>query len=185
LRAAEKTFGVTVNTKGYKVTKGVGVIQGDGISSAVIADILRHALAEGYSAQNIAFGMGGGLLQKVNRDSLSMAVKLCHITYADGKSVDVMKFPVNDTSKTSLPGEVAVTLVDGIPTVFPATSVDPQDNLLHVVYDKKPIQHTWPDFDTVKQRVAAEWDAMPRAPHTLSVEMEEKQKRVRERLLHE
>jgi len=183
LKAAEKTFGVTVNNKGYKVTQGVGVIQGDGVSTPVIADILRYALAEGYSAQNIAFGMGGGLLQRVNRDTLSMAVKLCHITYADGNSVDVMKFPVSDTSKTSLPGEVAVTLVDGVPTVFPASSVNPQDNLLHVVYDRKPIQHTWPDFDSVKQRVAAEWDSMPRAAHTLSTEMEEKQKRVREKLV--
>lgn len=183
LRAAEKTFGVTMNSKGYKVTKGVGVIQGDGVSTPVIAEILSCALAEGYSAQNIAFGMGGGLLQKVNRDTLSMAVKLCHITYADGNSVDVMKFPVNDTSKTSLPGEVAVKLVDGIPTVFPASSVDPHDNLLHVVYDRKPIPHDWPDFDSIRQRISAEWDSMPRVAHCVSPEMEDKKKTVRASLI--
>ena len=35
-------------------------------------------------AQSVAFGMGGGLLQRVNRDTLSLATKLCHIVYADG-----------------------------------------------------------------------------------------------------
>lgn len=32
LRAAEKVFGATVNSKGYKVVTGAGVIQGDGIN---------------------------------------------------------------------------------------------------------------------------------------------------------
>ena len=34
--------------------------------------------------QAVAFGMGGGLLQKVNRDTCSLATKLAHIVYADG-----------------------------------------------------------------------------------------------------
>lgn len=34
--------------------------------------------------QSVGFGMGGGLLQRVNRDTLSLATKLCHIVYADG-----------------------------------------------------------------------------------------------------
>lgn len=34
--------------------------------------------------QSVAFGMGGGLLQRLNRDTLSLATKLSHIVYADG-----------------------------------------------------------------------------------------------------
>lgn len=36
------------------------------------------------SPQNVAFGMGGGLLQRLNRDTLSLATKLSHIVYQDG-----------------------------------------------------------------------------------------------------
>jgi nicotinic acid phosphoribosyltransferase len=62
-RAADKVFGHVLNSKGFKVLNGCGVIQGDGINFEVISQILDAALKEGYSAQNIAFGMGGGLLQ--------------------------------------------------------------------------------------------------------------------------
>jgi nicotinic acid phosphoribosyltransferase len=55
-------------------------------------------LQEGYAAQNMAFGMGGGLLQKVNRDTMSFATKLSHIVYADGRAADVMKRPKTDVS---------------------------------------------------------------------------------------
>ena len=48
--------------------------------------------------------MGGGLLQKVNRDTMSFATKLSHIVYADGSERDIMKAPSGDTSKASLPG---------------------------------------------------------------------------------
>jgi nicotinic acid phosphoribosyltransferase len=54
--------------------------------------------------QAVTFGMGGGLLQKVNRDTLSFATKLSHIMYADGRAADIMKSPKGDASKDSLPG---------------------------------------------------------------------------------
>lgn len=104
LTAAERVFGVDVNTKGYKVLRGCGVIQGDGISVNTIGAILDAVLAAGYSAENVAFGMGGGLLQKVNRDTMSFATKLSHVVYADGRERDVMKQPQTDLSKYSLPG---------------------------------------------------------------------------------
>jgi nicotinamide phosphoribosyltransferase len=102
-------FGSTLNAKGYKVINGAGVIQGDGINITTLGAILDAVLAEGYSAQSVAFGMGGGLLQKVNRDTCSFATKLCHIVYADGRAEDVMKQPQTDAGKFSLPGECGVT----------------------------------------------------------------------------
>ena len=92
--------------------------------------------------QAVAFGMGGGLLQKVNRDTMSFATKLSHIVYADGSSSDIMKNPTGDSSKSSLPGALAVKLVDGTPTAFPADSgeVAAEEDLLRTVYDCRPVK---------------------------------------------
>ena len=51
LEAAEKVFGVEVNSLGYKVPKSCGVIQGDGINIQMLDKILQAVLARGYSAQ--------------------------------------------------------------------------------------------------------------------------------------
>lgn len=58
VRILDSKFGSTVNSKGYKVLNNVRVIQGDGINEDSIKDILDGILSEGYSATNVAFGMG-------------------------------------------------------------------------------------------------------------------------------
>ena len=68
------------------------------------------AATEACELQAVAFGMGGGLLQKVNRDTMSFATKLSHIVYADGTQRDIMKAPSGDTSKASLPGQLGAAL---------------------------------------------------------------------------
>lgn len=93
LREAEKVFGSDTNKLGYKVLRGVGVIQGDGIDHKIIGEILNKAHEEKYSAQNVTFGMGAGLLQKVNRDTMSFATKLCFIVYKDGSARFVASLP--------------------------------------------------------------------------------------------
>ncbi|CAJ0862498.1 7623_t:CDS:10 [Entrophospora sp. SA101] len=149
LRAAEKIFGSVKNKKGYKVINGCGVIQGDGVTIDSLEAILKATGEAGYSAQNVAFGMGGGLLQKLNRDTMSFATKLSHITYADGTQ--------------SLPGEFVVKRnAEGIPIAYPKESFpenDP-DNLLRVVYDHGKV-FKWDDFDTIRKRVAKEWPLLP------------------------
>ena len=160
LRAGEKAFGVTINSRGYKVTNNVGVIQGDGIDIHTVKKILDAVLAAGFSAQNVAFGMGGGLLQKVNRDTLSMAVKLCEIQYPDGRTKHVMKCPSGDATKCSLPGKLAVKLVDGVPTVFDSGSVDESEDLLRVIYDRRPVNKDAPTFDRVRELVSTSWTAL-------------------------
>lgn len=101
-----KYTGYTVNSKGYKVLPDhVRVIQGDGIDIADVTEILsRMTAAWGLSASNIAFGMGGGLLQKVNRDTFKFAMKANQLTKADGSVVDVVKDPVTDHGKKSKAG---------------------------------------------------------------------------------
>lgn len=105
----EEKFGSTVNKKGYKVINYVGIIQGDGINEDSIQEILNNLLDHGFSASNIAFGMGGALLQQHNRDTLKFAMKCSHIfRMVDGKliSVDVYKDPVTDHGKVSKAGRL-------------------------------------------------------------------------------
>lgn len=88
----DKVFGSEVNSKGYKVLKNVRCIQGDGIEPKHIKLILDRLIELGYSASNIAFGMGGGLLQKVNRDTCKFALK-CSAARVNGEWIDVYKDP--------------------------------------------------------------------------------------------
>lgn len=104
----DKNFGSTVNSKGYKVLNPcVRVIQGDGITMDSISEILDDLLAAGYSADNVAFGMGGGLLQLVNRDTLQFAMKACAADI-DGEWRDVFKDPITDQGKKSKKGRLGL-----------------------------------------------------------------------------
>lgn len=100
-----KQFGTTKNSKGYKVLNNVRVIQGDGINSESIAGILRRITNVGFSATNIGFGMGGALLQLVNRDTQKFAMK-CSSIIANGKEIDVFKDPITDSGKRSKAGRL-------------------------------------------------------------------------------
>jgi len=104
-------FGHTVNSKGYKVLNNVRVIQGDGIGPQDIFYILQDLIDEGYSATNIAFGMGGGLLQRHDRDTQKFAMKCSSIT-VNGEDVDVYKQPITDPGKTSKRGRLDLIKVD-------------------------------------------------------------------------
>ena len=101
----EEKFGSKMNSKGFKVLNNVRVIQGDGINEHSIKEILDTLLDSGFSATNIAFGMGGQLLQMHNRDTLKFAMK-CSQIYIGEKSVDVFKDPVTDHGKVSKAGRL-------------------------------------------------------------------------------
>ncbi|HEY8916805.1 MAG TPA: nicotinate phosphoribosyltransferase [Chitinophaga sp.] len=89
-----KQFGFTTNEKGYKVLPPqVRVIQGDGISLSSIGNIYAALQQAGISAENLALGMGGALLQRVNRDTQEFALK-CSYAMVNGKDIDVQKNPV-------------------------------------------------------------------------------------------
>ena len=106
IEALGEKFGYTVNSKGYKVLPScVRVIQGDGITVESLPKILENLLSRGWSADNIAFGMGGGLLQMVNRDTQKFAMK-CSAALIDGEWVDVYKDPITDPGKKSKKGQV-------------------------------------------------------------------------------
>jgi nicotinamide phosphoribosyltransferase len=101
-------FGYTTNAKGYKVLNNVRVLWGDGINESSVQSILRTLVnVHDWSADNIAFGMGGALLQQVDRDTQKFAMK-CSAAKIDGEWVDVYKDPVTDKGKTSMKGRVTL-----------------------------------------------------------------------------
>lgn len=104
-RILSEKFGCETNSKGYKVLKFVRIIQGDGVNEDSIHAILQSLKDKGFSASNIAFGMGGALLQKVNRDTLKFAYK-CSAVVVDGELRDVYKQPVTDAGKISKKGRL-------------------------------------------------------------------------------
>lgn len=101
---AEK-FGTTINSKAFKVLNNVRVIQGDGVNEESIRQILETATGAGFSASNVAFGMGGALLQQVNRDTQRFAYKTSEVT-VNGKHIGVNKNPVTDPGKASKKGRL-------------------------------------------------------------------------------
>ena len=78
---------MTTNSKGYKVLPPyLRVIQGDGISYESLGEILEAMKDAGWSADNIVFGSGGALLQKMDRDTQKCAFK-CSQVIVNGEEV--------------------------------------------------------------------------------------------------
>lgn len=108
IKALGEKFGYTLNTKGFKVLpSSVRVIQGDGITVDSLPVIIENLENAGWAIDNLAFGMGGGLLQHVNRDTQKFAMK-CSAAMVDGKWIDVYKDPVGDHGKMSKKGQLAL-----------------------------------------------------------------------------
>lgn len=105
-------FGMDTNKKGYQVLNPkVGIIQGDGCILSMIDDVLTEIENYKLSADNMVFGMGGGLLQQVNRDTQRFAFKCSSIT-VNGVTKDVWKKPVTDNTKRSKGGKLSL-IIDG------------------------------------------------------------------------
>jgi nicotinamide phosphoribosyltransferase len=88
---------------------------------------------EKFALDNLSFGMGGALLQQLNRDTQKFAMK-CSSVKANGAWKDVYKDPVTDHGKRSKRGRLA--LVDGklgIATIA-EHELNDQKNMLRSVY---------------------------------------------------
>jgi nicotinamide phosphoribosyltransferase len=111
LQILDSHFGHTINAKGFRVLNNVRVIQGDGIDHTSIRSILFSAEIAGYSADNIAFGQGGALLQQVNRDTMEFAMK-CSAAKINGEWVEVYKDPITSSMKKSKKGRLMLVPAD-------------------------------------------------------------------------
>ncbi len=150
---AEK-FGTTDNYKGYKVLNNVRIIQGDGVNPDSIKAILEMLKAKKYSATNIAFGMGGALLQKVDRDTNKFAYK-CSSAVINGKEVDVYKDPITDKGKMSKKGRLDTIKVHGYPAASVRLfdgAVERDHTIMQTVYENGELL-VKDTFDTIRERV--------------------------------
>jgi nicotinamide phosphoribosyltransferase len=125
-------FGYTVNAKGYKVLKYVRIIQGDGVNETSILAILEMLKDGGWSVDNMAFGMGAELGQKVNRDTLKFAMKASAVCI-NGEWVPISKDPITDPGKRSKTGRV--TLYRGHDGSYHSGVEDWPQSALETVYE--------------------------------------------------
>lgn len=163
-RILEQYFGSVVNAKGYKVLNNVRIIQGDGIDAVSIRGILLNLEMAGYSADNIAFGQGGALLQIVDRDTQKFAMKCSAIAVRvhtgnreDGpfgklEWRDVYKDPVTDTGKRSKRGRLALTKDDNGNYVTVKWDASVNDILVAVYDNGKTMNQV--TFDEVRGRAS-------------------------------
>jgi nicotinamide phosphoribosyltransferase len=154
LRRLDEAFGHAVNAKGFRVLNHVRVIQGDGIDPKSIRTILDRATGAGYSADNLTFGMGGALLQRLDRDTQKFALK-CSAARVDGRWIDVYKDPVTDPGKTSKRGRMTlvrnvdtgeyrtVGLPDGVTSLDAANAPQGFEDALVTVWENGALLRDW------------------------------------------
>jgi nicotinamide phosphoribosyltransferase len=152
-------FGYTINEKGYKVLPPqVRVIQGDGVNVQAIRSIYGALKVNGISAENLVLGMGGALLQKVDRDTQKFAFK-CSYAEVNGKPVDVQKHPVEvdahgklvQSFKTSKAGQLKLIRTDaGYQTVRKETPTGYEDQMI-TVFENGTIINT-SSFEEIRDR---------------------------------
>jgi len=145
-----ESFGHTLNSKGYKLLPPyIRVIQGDGINEESIVEILENLKNNGFSADNIAFGMGGALLQQVNRDTLNFAMKTSAVCI-NNEWHDVFKQPIDMPMKASKKGILGLDLQNG---VFETKRKEiTENNQLETVYYKNKYNSYYRSFNSIKAR---------------------------------
>lgn len=148
---------VYLNSKGYKMLPNeLRVIQGDGIDREMIEKILYHLVVEkGWSAENIAFGSGGGLLQKFDRDTQKWAFKCSAAWLKDGTQIDVRKNPITDQGKQSKAGRLDLVKRNGVfETIAVPDGQDyPSDSVMNIVFSYGDIYYDT-NMDECRERMA-------------------------------
>ncbi len=151
LQLLEACFGTTTNSKGYKVLNHVRVIQGDGINPDSLVTILDTITRLGFSASNVAFGIGGALLQQVNRDTQRFAYKCSEVTI-EGQQFAIAKDPATDASKRSKAGRLDLIRINGeYSTATVSEGTTAPNSALDLVYENGELMRE-DSFDTIRQR---------------------------------
>ena len=138
-----QNFKGETNKKGYEMLDShMSTLWGDGCELKTIADALEIITEDAqeldspsFSTDNVHFGMGGGLLQRVDRDTQSFAFK-CSAVKVNGQWRDVYKNPVGDRTKASKRGRLAlIPNVEGDNYVTVREEfIDPEQNCLQTVF---------------------------------------------------
>lgn len=131
-------FGGTKNDKGYMVINpSVKVLWGDGLTHETINEICEAITGDGWSMANIAtFGMGGGLLQRHDRDTQRSAFK-CSAQMRNGQWRDIYKDPI-DSSKASKRGKLKLVKNDW---GYSTSNCHPYRDEMNVVFEMGEITY--------------------------------------------
>lgn len=156
LKLQAATFGYDINSKGFKKIRNVGIIQGDGVDALVIEKILKMLKNLGFAADNIVFGSGGALLQKVNRDTFKFAQK-GSAKLVGREWVSIYKDPSTDPGKKSKSGRLTLvrSKVTGEYMTLPKTAElnEEFEDVMHTVYHYGVLSHQT-TLDEVRARCA-------------------------------
>lgn len=110
----DKYFGHSLNEKGFKLfPPNIGVVYGDGLDIMLICKILDVLVVNKWCVSNMVFGMGGGLLQKHNRDTQKNSFKCSANKTSDGIWHDVNKDPIEGADKKSKAGRLKLIKKNG------------------------------------------------------------------------
>jgi len=152
-------FGYTVNEKGFKVLPPqLRVIQGDGVNYYAIIEIYEALKANGISAESLVLGMGGALLQKVDRDTQKFAIK-CSFATVNGENVKVEKRPVemdehgkiSESFKKSKGGRLKLVKIDGEYRTVQAEAYPELNDELITVFENGKIVKEY-SFEQIREK---------------------------------
>lgn len=146
---------ITCNKKCFRMLPPwLRIIQGDGINIESMEDILRNIADCHWSTANVAFGSGGGLLQRWDRDTQKWAFKCC-AAKVDGTWVDVRKDPVTDKGKQSKAGRLDLIRTNGTlkTVVLETEQLAHPDSVMNTVFENGEILYDT-TFDECRARMA-------------------------------
>lgn len=148
MRRLANAYGTHTNKKGYEVLHpSIGEIQGDGCNHESIAKVQDAIIELGFSAENLAFGMGGGLLQGVTRDTLGFAEK-ANANKRNGLWHDQYKIAPGKNSKR---GRLALVKRQGVITTIPAHEAAFGENILQPVFRNGQLLKSY-NFEEIRER---------------------------------
>lgn len=152
-------FGYETNSKGFKILPPfVRVVQGDGVNFHSLPKVYMELERRGLAADNAVFGMGGGLLQHWNRDTMNFGQKASAVQ-VNGEWRDISKAPTGADFKVSKAGRLALKYENGTYTTVPRDSIPPEENQLVTVFRNGKLLKKW-DFTELianAEREVPEW----------------------------
>jgi nicotinamide phosphoribosyltransferase len=163
-------FGYETNSKGYRILPPfIRVVQGDGITLESLREIYIEMERRGLAADNAVFGMGGGLLQHCNRDTMNFGQK-ANAVCVNGEWRDISKSPTGAGFKVSKAGRLALIKVGDEYRTVRRDSVAPEENLLQPVFRNGKLLRKW-DFTELIER--SEQEVPESFHHSITAPMDE------------
>ena len=150
-------YGTRLNSKGFKVIDAdVRVIQSDGVSLQDIQMILGRMEGMGFSAENIRFGMGSGLLQKINRNTLSFTMRASALLDETGNWREIGRRSPDIRDRPPAAGRRAV-VRDGKDLVgIHLEELGGQENMLKPVWQDGELLRDW-SLEEIRATASLPW----------------------------